>query len=214
MNDLSAWLHRVALGMLLAVVILGALTARIVARGEAELRRSDVAFNRGDLREAVLYARRAAALYAPGAPHVPSAYARLSAVALGAEASGEPEVARQAWGAMRGAALETRHLWTPHAADLDRANANLARLASAPASVQNGDHGRATPREMLARDDAPQAAWILVLGAGFGLFAAGLGLFALLGLTPSGKISGNIGWAALALTAMGVACWTLAVYRA
>jgi hypothetical protein len=211
MTDLSVWLHRVALGMLLGVVILGVLTARIVARGEAELRRSDVAFDRGDLREAVLYARRAAALYAPGAPHVPSAYARLSAVALGAEASGDPEVARQAWGAMRGAALETRHLWTPRSADLERANANLARLAAMPAG---GDHGRQSLRDRLARDDAPQAPWVLVLGAGFGLFSAGLGLFALRGLTPAGKISGRAGWAALGLAVMGVACWTLAVYRA
>ena len=209
MSEVSAWLRRVALGMLLGVLTLGALTARVVARGEAELSKSDGAFNRGDLRATILHARRSAVLYAPGAPHVPAAYARLSAVALGAEASGDADLARLAWGAMRGAALETRHLWTPRAAELVRANTNLARLSSV---AGRGDHGRA--RELLARDDAPRAPWVLLLGVGFGLFAAGLGLFAARGLSPSGKISGRGLWVSLALAMVGVACWTLAVYRA
>jgi hypothetical protein len=209
MSAASAWLRQIALGMLLGVLTLALLTARIVVQGESELEKSDSAFNRGDLREAVLRARRAAVLYAPGAPHVGAAYARLSAVALGAEASGDTEVARQAWGATRGAALETRHLWTPRASDLARANANLARLS---AGGGTGDGGKAA--RLLARDDAPRAPWVLALGAGFVLFALGLGLFAVRGVSPSGKISARGVWVSALVALAGVACWTLAVYRA
>src|SRR5262249_15027502 len=125
----AAWLRRIALGMLFAVLLFAALTARIISDGEAALAKSDAAFDKGDLRDAILYARRAAVLYAPGAPHVSAAYARLKAVALGAEQTGQFEIARQAWGATRGAALETRHFVTPRELDLQRANASLARLA-------------------------------------------------------------------------------------
>src|SRR5260221_3342413 len=211
MSGRGAWLRRIALGMLLGVLLLAALTLRVVAEGEAELKRSDAAFDKGDLRDAILYARRAAVLYAPGAPHVPAAYARLAAIAMGAEASAQVDIARQAWGATRAAALETRHLWTPRAADLERANASLARLAASP---EPSGRGRERMMQALSRDHAPQAPWILVLGAGFALFPAGLGSLVLRGISPSGRVSRQ--WVAIsALVALaGAACWTIAVYRA
>ena len=211
MSGSVAWLRRVALGMLLAVLLFAGLTARVVAAGEVELQKSDAAFDHGDLREAVLYARRAAILYAPGAPHVGAAYARLGAIAIGAEASNQVAVARLAWGAIRGAALETRHFWTPRAADLERANASLARLAAA-ADPARADRGRMM--RALGRDDAPRAAWVVALGAGFALFAAGLALAAVRGVSSTGQVSRR-GLAVSALVALaGVACWTLAVFRA
>ena len=210
MSPLGAWLRRIAFGLLVLVLLLAALTARVVLEGEAELRKSDAAFDRGDLREAVLYARRSAVLYAPGAPHVAAAYARLAAVALGAEATNQVDVARLAWGAVRGAALETRHFWTPREADLARANASLARLSSADGAL--ADRSRMT--RALARDDAPRAPWILVLGLGFGLFAAGLLLSSVRGVSATGQISAKGLLVSLLVMLLGVACWTLSVYRA
>jgi len=211
MSAVSVWLRRVALGMLLAVLTLAALTARVIHEGEAELARSDAAFDRGDLRESILHARRAAVLHAPGAPHVAAAYARLSAIARGAETSGQTDVARQALSAIRGAALETAHLWVPRSDDLARANAGLARLSATAAGPGAGDP---TLAQKLARDDAPRAPWIAVLALGFGLFSAGLGLFAVRGLTPTGGVSARGLWVSALVCLLGVACWTLAVYRA
>src|SRR5690242_19018897 len=128
MSEVGLWLRRAALGLLLAVLLLATLTGRMVIEGEAALRTSDAAFDRDDLAEAMLHARRVAILYAPGAPHVAAAFARLRAIALGAEALGDINMARRAWGAVRGAALETRHLTVPHQAELDLVNQNLARL--------------------------------------------------------------------------------------
>jgi hypothetical protein len=211
MSARAAWLRRIALGMLFAVLLFAALTARIVADGEAALSKSDAAFDKGDLRDAVLYARRAAVLYAPGAPHVSAAYARLRAVALGAESTGQLEIARQAWGATRGAALETRHFVTPRELDLERANASLARLAGVSDAT---GAAREKMAKTLARDDAPRAPWVLLLGAGFVLFAAGLVSFASSGITASGEGSRRGLWVSAAVTLAGVACWTLAVFRA
>jgi hypothetical protein len=197
--------------MLLAVLLFAALTARIVVDGEAALSKSDAAFDKGDLRDAILYARRAATLYAPGAPHVSVAYARLRAVALGAESTGQLEIARQAWGATRGAALETRHFVTPRELDLERANTSLARLAgvSDPTGAAREKMAKA-----LSRDDAPRAPWVLLLGAGFVLFAAGIVSFVSSGVSLSGEVSRRAIWVSTAVTIAGVACWTLAVLRA
>src|SRR5262249_35209239 len=79
----SAWLRRLAFTFLVGVLLFGGLTARVLVEGEREIEKSDAAWNRGDLRDAALYARRSATLYAPGAPHVRAAYARLSAIAIG-----------------------------------------------------------------------------------------------------------------------------------
>jgi hypothetical protein len=207
MSGLGIWLRRAALGLLLAVLVLAALTARMVIEGEAELRASDAAFDRGDLPEATLHARRAAILYAPGAPHVVAAFARLRAIALGAEALGDIPMARRAWGAVRGAALEVRHVGSPEEAALDLANANLARLSG------HGPGDRRAAERLLSRDETPRAPWVLTLGLGFLLFTSGLVLTAR-GISPTGEISRKMLAIAGLLAAFGVAFWTFAVYRA
>lgn len=209
MRGLGIWLRRAALGMLFGVLVLSALTGRMIVEGEAELRSSDAAFDRGDLPEATLHARRAATLYAPGAPHVGAAFARLRAIALGAESLGDVSMARRAWGAVRGAALEIRHVNAPYASELALANENLARLTAAS---PGGD--RQAAAKVLARDDAPRAEWVLVLALGFLLFASGLVLAARRGISPTGEISRKVLATAGVLALFGVAFWTLAVYRA
>ena len=129
---MSRVLRTIALSLLVIVLALAALTARAMLEGRRELAESDAAFDQGDLHGATEHARRAAVLYAPGAPHVPKAYARLTAIAVGAEAAGDRREAESAWRAIRGAALETRHLWIPERAHLARANEALARLAEYP----------------------------------------------------------------------------------
>lgn len=204
----SAWLRRAALGLLLFVLLFAGLTARVLVEGESELGKSDAAFSKGELRDAILYARRAATLYAPGAPHVRAAYARLSAVAIGAEASGQVDIAEQAWGAMRGAALESRHLWVPHASELALASASLARLQAG----KTGDRNRAV--RLLAREDSPRAPWIAVLAVGFGLFLAGLGLAVHRAVGADGRVDARMLVISVAVALVGAACWTLAVVRA
>jgi hypothetical protein len=213
----GAWLRPLSIALLLGVLAVAALTARAVVDGEAEMRRSDAAFDHGDLHAATDHARRAAVLYAPGAPHVQAAYERLIAIAVGAESAGKPEVARAAWRAVRGAALETRHVLSPRAGELARANESLARLSAVdshrpPPEDPAAELERA--RRELERDHAAATPWIFVLVAGFLLSALGLGLCALRGVTPEGALAPRQARLALVLSLLGVACWTLAVLRA
>lgn len=218
MSRIGAWLRPLALGLLLALLALAALTARAVVDGEEQLRRSDAAFDRGDLHAATEHARRAAVLYAPGAPHVPAAYARLIAIATGAESAGQHATAEAAWRAVRGAALETRHVWVPRGAELTRANENLARLAASDPRRLPSDADPATAveraRRELARDDALALPWVIVLVVGFLLAGVGLVWTALAAVGPDGRLAlARARWPLL-IAALGVACWTLAVLRA
>jgi hypothetical protein len=210
-------LRAVATGLLLAVVTLALVTLRAVVDGEDYLRKSDEAFNKGDLPSATSYARSAAIMYAPGAPHVDRAYARLIAIALGAEAAGQKRAAQLAWQAVRSSALETRHVFTPHAADLQRANDNLARLEqSVDRSPEAPDPRIALEqaRQELARDDAPSARWLAVLILGFAAAAVGLALVGLRGIGKDGALTLGRAKIGIVLAVIGAAFWTVAVLRA
>ena len=144
------------------------------------------------------------------------AFDRMTALALGAEASAQPKIAFLAWQAIRGAALESRHVFLPRQAELQRANENLARL-EALGRDGSGSERPKTQSQALTRlnaDDAPDPAWIAVLAAGFLLSLSGLGLFALRGLNPTGTVSFQRARWGLLLFAIGAACWTLAAYKA
>jgi hypothetical protein len=209
-------LQRVSLLAFFLVLFAAALTLRVVLEGQSELAASDAAFDRGELLPSLGHARRSATLYAPGAPHVARAYERLIAIATGAEAAGQGRVAFLAWQAVRSAALESRHVWLPRQADLDRANRNLARLEAVARAPGDADLSKTQVSALnrLVADDAPAPAWIAVLGFGFLLALAGLGMCAFRGLEPSGKLSFSRARLGVLLFAIGAACWTLAAYKA
>jgi hypothetical protein len=192
------------------------MTFRVVRDGEAALAESDAAFNRGDLPNAVLYARRAAIAYAPGAPHTRAALARLRAVAVGSEGVGDIASARLAWGAMRGAALETRSFTEPYSTEREEADRALARLLAAPAGTDPEARTRAVAkaREALARIPGVSPASSLFLLIGFGLAVLGLGFVSVRGLTREGRLIPRAFVLGALVFALGAACWTFAAYRA
>jgi hypothetical protein len=216
MTSERSWPQRLALLAFSAVLIGAVFSARVIVEGQAELAASDAAFDSGELAPALDHARRSAALYAPGAPHVQRAYERMIALALGAEASGQAKLAFLAWQGIRGAALESRHVFLPREAELQRANENLARLEAlgrdSSGSERPKNQGQALAR--LSADDAPDPAWIAVLAAGFLLALSGLALFAFRGLNPKGRVSFPRARLGLLLFAIGAACCTLAAYKA
>ncbi len=203
-------LRAVAMAMLLAIVALAAITARAVQTGEREMRLSDDAFNRGDVAAALAHARKAAVSYAPGAPHVSAAFRRMTAVAIGSEARGDSQNAVLAWEAVRGAALETRHVVVARRADLDRADKNLARLLAGTSDPEERQRAYAA----LRRDTAPRARWVALLFGGFVLSFAGLAWIAVRGISRSGTLIPRAARLGAALTVLGVVAWTVAVYAA
>jgi hypothetical protein len=131
---MSSWLLRsAAAGAGLVFLVFALVAYRVSERGLYELGESDRAFDAGQLELAVEHARRAAAAYVPGAPHMHLGFERLRAVARGAERTRDLALARAAWRAVRAAAVESQHLWQPHAAELAAADLELARLWGGPA---------------------------------------------------------------------------------
>ncbi len=210
-------LRTVSLSLLLFVFAGALLTFRAVRDGTREMEQSDLAFNQGEVKSAVLHARRAAIAYAPGAPHVRAAYERMLAAAEGAEAAGDLELARYGFGAVRGAALETRHIWTPHQADLEHADRALARLQALALTQATNPEARRESlerayEELKHRDSDP--VWVAILGLGFALSVAGLALTGFRGVSPDGKLSLRRALLGLVIIGIGISCWTLAVYQA
>jgi hypothetical protein len=131
-------LRQLAALMTIALVVFALLAHRSIARGDREMQESDRAFDSGRLELAVLHARRAAAAYVPGAQHVAAGFDRLRAVARGAERERQLDLARDAWGAVRAAAIESRHLWQPHPEALREADAEFARLSPGASPTASG----------------------------------------------------------------------------
>jgi len=194
-------LRRLALIAALPLVLFALVTLRTLSRGEAELAASDRAFDAGQLELAVRYARHAAAAYVPGAAHVAAAYARLRAVAVGAEHARDVALAASAWQAMRAAALESRHVSGPQLRELEQANANLARLRGLSAVPS----GPTSPAEVL------QPGWALLLGLGFVVAVSSLTWLCTRAWTATGDwVATRAGWPALGLCAgVGALAWAL-----
>lgn len=204
--------------MLLVTLALCVVTLNVVREGERAMTKSDVAFDRGEVEQALAQAQRAAMLYAPGAPHRSAAYERMAAIAVGSERQGNGGVALRAWRAVRGAALETKHLWVTEPRWLALANDNLARLQAQGLATELQVADRQAAQQeilgLLQRDESPRMGWVGVLGAGLLLTVLGLAWGIFSGITRDGMVL----WERLRgpglLTAIGLVCWMLAVIRA
>lgn len=198
-----------------AIALFGAVaTARAHWDGQRELAASDAAFDANDLRGAIEHARRAASAYVPGAPHVEHGYARLRAVARGAEATGRPELAMLAYQAQRAAVLESASLWQPFPGRLEEANRNLSRLAAAKTAAE-GEHAE-TARRLFQQAQAEGGAHGglgALLAAGLFVAAAGLAGFAGRALLPEGRIDWVRGRWGVAAFVAGVALWAAAAFH-
>jgi hypothetical protein len=200
-------------------VVVGAATARVVSSGEREIALSTAALEAGDAHAAAEHARRAAGWYAPGAPHVRVAYERLLALGTAAEGLGDRDTALYAFRGVRTAAIETRWLVMPHEEDRDKADRAIARLsAEAPRAPALRAEPPATIEreqlEALARDEAPQTGWVVLLVAGALTWAVGAASVALRGVGATGVVSLRRALPGLVTAGAGMALWLLAIWRA
>jgi hypothetical protein len=199
--------------VVLSVVLASVLAFDIISRGELEMEQSDRSFHGGDLVASLVHARRAAALYVPGAPHVKAAHDRLIAIAQGSESTGRTDIARRAWGAVRASALETQSFGARR--DLEMADYRLAVLGISKEGLSSGS-GTSQPAsvEALPGPVGPRWPWTAVLVAGLLATVAGLAAMARWGIDSAGHLRWRrAGWA-LFLFIAGVACWTLVLVRA
>ena len=225
--------RRLAAIGLAVLVCLGAVLSRVfwdghaaLADGDAAHRRAEVARAAGDVpgaREAEETAiarwRRAARWYAPGAPHVEKAYARLAALAAAAEKAGDRELALSAWRAVRSSSLATRSFYVPYQAELHAANARIAALMAAiedpavdPARDQAGR--QAWHLALLERDEAPSVGFSILAILGFFTWVGGGFWFAWRGVTADDKLDRRQATVAGVLIVIGLAVWMVSLYKA
>ena len=198
---MTSWLLRsLATAVSLALVIAALVAYATAERGARELSASDRAFDAGRLELAVQHARRAASAYVPGAAHVEHGYERLRAVARGAERARDVELARAAWRAVRAAATESRHVWQPRAAELEQADAELARLSGSVKASRGAAPGGPGTDVVVG----------LVLGAACAALGIG-GLCAADGVEERGQRARR--WAMLSCL-VGLVLWSLALSQA
>ena len=206
---------RLLLSAAIVIAACGAVTARVIVAGEQEIAASTEALEAGDAWEATVRARRAASWYAPGAPHVTVAYDRLIALARAAEKRKKYDIALFAWRSVRTAQLETRWVTVPHAAKLDLANREIARLmAQQDTSSEDKETLAAEHLELLSADETPRLLWSVTLILAFVIWALGIGLWSRRVAGPGGRTDWSKARLPAVLTAVGIALWLLAVWRA
>ncbi len=196
----------VALVFGLAVLSLAAVASHTMNLGEAEMRRSDLAFHDGDIAAAARHARRSASSAVPGAPHVGEAYDRLRAIARGAETGGDFTYAAVAWRSVRAAAIESDS-WGAETQTMSReAENNLQRLAqhAGAASAEASATSSGVPGSTLR--------WLLPIG--FLLTLGGLLLGASRGLGADGRLRVKAALGSLCLLLSGMVLGTLAAWTA
>jgi len=214
-SDGSKLLARIMLALALLLTVAGVGTARVVISGEAEIAASTEALKRGDPREAVVRSRRAAGWYAPGAPHVGVAYDRLIALAIAAEEQRDDGLALLAWRAVRTAAIETRWLVTPPAADLEQANQEIARLMSKKPKVAEPDARIASEQlQKLYRHQSPRVGWVIALVLAFFVAAAGAAVWSRQVASAGGRLHWGRAKSGALLMVVGIVLWLVAVWRA
>lgn len=213
-------LKRVAWALLLVVAVAAAITARVVWAGEREIAASTDALRAGDADGAITHAREAAYWYAPGAPHVGVAYARLFAVGEEAEKRKLWPTALFAYRAVITASASTRWLVTPHESDARAAERAVARIE---AKVGERAPGTSTePAEVfeaqllgeLAARPGPSSTSRALLAASFVAMLAGLAALLGLGLDESGRLRVSRAVPALLAAALGLVAWCVALFVA
>jgi hypothetical protein len=205
---------RLAGWMLLCPIILSlgivALVVRLSLEGDRAMARSDIEFDQGHLRESLLFARRAAALFAPGLAHVRRADARLEAIAMGAESAQRQDIAVVAWQAI-GSAERQRQWGLGRPSDrARRADQRLALLLA-----DDGRHGSLVEQQQFSRrvladlqgDRAGRPAQDLVRILCLGVILAGI-------LSIHHGLRENSGrrcwlWSGVGLAGLGAIAWAI-----
>ena len=214
-----AWLRPLLLAVAFVAGASALATARVIYEGEGAILETDAAIRQQDWPAATARARVAAGWYAPGAPHVAAAYARLLHIARTCEANNDLENALPAWRGMRAAAIETEWALQPHEREIELANGAIARLvASAPrpllAHEETDPQVERRMRTILARRDTPRAPLIGAIVAGLLLTVAGALGVASRGLSAEGQIRWAAARVPAAIGLVGFALYAAALWLA
>jgi hypothetical protein len=198
-------------GALVVLLLLASVCARVVSSARSELRAGDAYAAGGDVEAALVHYRRAARWYAPLSPYHRHALARLGTIGADAERRERPELALEAYRAIRAAILSTRSWYVPEQARLRATDERIASLMAAlPAPPMDAGKSREQIRRehlaLLGADPDPSVAWTLVLLLGFASWMAGAFAFTLRAIDTEDRfIPGQVRrWGAVIVVGFGL----------
>ncbi len=195
------------------LVLLGiaVLVVRMVRDADRAMTASDRAFDQGDLREALVHARRAGLLYAPGLGHVARSRERLEAIATGAEATGHHRVAVAAREAIRAVETETG-VWVGRSASSAGAGERWVEPHPQQEGTPGGPNGWQLGAESKSSSvDSRGGGWSSLFSV-LALITVSLGFFvATHELGPSSRRPRLWRVSCAVLFAAGVALWVIAL---
>jgi hypothetical protein len=202
----------VARAILLASLLVAALTARVVFEGERQIQESTRALDAGDADTAIFHARSAALWFAPGAPHVRVAYARLMALGKEAEQRKLWDTALLSYRGVVSASASTRWLVAPHADDVREAESAILRIegrkrAGAIAEVTE-------PIDVSQLEARSSASLRILLVAAFAGLIGGLSLVLWRGVDETGRLLARQALPGAALALLGFACYVVSLFLA
>ncbi len=215
-------MRRVIVILAFVAAALGALATRVVVEGRRALRDGDAWMLRGRPADAIRAYETAARWYLPLAPHVEDAYRKLHALAEPSydarpaldsqQQAQQAAVQLAAWRAIRGAALATRSLWTPHADDLVAANAAIARISAAIPHA--GTTEIAWHRERLDRPTRPATGAVALASLGILLWVGGAFALVRRGVSLAGGLQRRAAGISGIVIVVGLGCWAAGLYNA
>lgn len=171
-------------GLIVAALVLGSFTLRVVTSSASELRAGDQYREHGQLEAAVVHYRRAARWYAPGSPYHVEALGKLGRIAAEAEQRGDVDLALAGYRAIRAAIMSTRSFYVPEPERLRSADERIATLMAGlpPPAMDAGKSHEQLRKEHLAllqAEPGPSVLWSFVLLVGFGVWIAAAFAFTL-----------------------------------
>jgi hypothetical protein len=200
--------RRILAVALVTLLALGIAWAGRASEGRRAVVDADAALARGDLVEAVLFARIAAEARCPGCGAPDEGFTRLEKIARDAEARGDDTTAFAAWRAARAAILATAVTSTssPRRAHADAELARFAHRIDAAAVAAGANPTAAASEErlraVLGETDLPGGATFALIGLGGLVFLAAGARFAMaraprsttdLGLAVAGAAVATVG---------------------
>ena len=217
-GTLVRWLTRVLFAGALAGAVGTWWTWYVIERGTEQLKAARAYAAAGKLDQAIVSARRAATWYAPGAPHVTKAYAKLISLGRLAESRGDRKTALFAYRSLRSAAMTSRSWFIPHERELRAANHAIARLSSRtpPPIGASMQEPKRIEQSLLASYDAPpptNPSWIAIMLTSAAVSSVGLLYAGWKGLQDS-RIHRKKLLLGAAVFLFGLAGWVVAVWFA
>ncbi|RME02005.1 MAG: hypothetical protein D6812_07035 [Deltaproteobacteria bacterium] len=127
----------------------------------------------GDMPGAIANFERAIHFYAPGSPWVESSVKALWAIGEEAQQAGDRELALSAYRTLRSSLYAVRSTYTPFPEWIERCDGRIARLVAEDPDYRARFPGaseaalEARVRENLARNEAPDVLWSIMVEIGF-----------------------------------------------